>query len=299
MAAAIVAAVLCMVFVPASWAAADTLPGPVSGAARPSTLVSTSTSPASATASTAQASVVPVASSSPASASSVPGRQPAAAGNITDTQNLLGDNLSAVIDAITKTKNETGVTVKLLYVQTFTKGVKPAKWASDVLESTAPVPNTLMLAVASDDGNLVVAVSANSDAWLKSQGTVDTLSSAAQQPLMNQAAPDWSGSAIAMMKQISKIKQSSTTGSATVIGVSIFAGAIVVLAAVGGFIFVRRRRLGHARNKTKAQESDGRGSDTGAGGKASDGGGHGGHATDARPRRHSRHRRGGVPADKQ
>jgi hypothetical protein len=103
--------------------------------------------------------------------------------NITDTQNLLGDNVGAVTDAIKKTKKESGVDVRLLYVDTFGDVSNPERWASDVLESTKPAPNTVMLAIASGDGNLVVVVSPKSDEWLSSKKTADELSKAALDPL--------------------------------------------------------------------------------------------------------------------
>ena len=63
-----------------------------------------------------------------------------------------------------------------------------------------------MLAVASNDGNLVVAVSSNSEEWLKKKSTVDALSDAAQKPLM-ESDPDWAKSATDMMNQISVQKK--------------------------------------------------------------------------------------------
>ena len=78
--------------------------------------------------------------------------------NITDTENLLGSNVAEITDAISATKQETGVTVHLLYLASFNTEEKPAKWASALLESLDPKPNTVLLAVASNDGNLVVAV---------------------------------------------------------------------------------------------------------------------------------------------
>ena len=104
--------------------------------------------------------------------------------DITDTQNLLGSNVSEITDAINQTKKETGVTVRLVYLDSFNAKGKPDKWVSALLESLNPKPNTVMLAVASNDGNLVVAVSSNSEEWLKKKSTVDALSDAAQKPLM-------------------------------------------------------------------------------------------------------------------
>lgn len=100
--------------------------------------------------------------------------------DITDTQNLLGSNVSEITDAINQTKKETGVTVRLVYLDSFNAKGKPDKWVSALLESLNPKPNTVMLAVASNDGNLVVAVSSNSEEWLKKKSTVDALSDAAQ-----------------------------------------------------------------------------------------------------------------------
>ena len=98
--------------------------------------------------------------------------------NITDTENLLGSHATEVSDAIAKTEKETGVHVHLLYLSSFNSEQTPQKWASTVLESTKPKANTVLLAVAANDGNLVVAVSSNSDEWLKQQKTVDALSEA-------------------------------------------------------------------------------------------------------------------------
>ena len=72
--------------------------------------------------------------------------------DITDTQNLLGSNVSEITDAINQTKKETGVTVRLVYLDSFNAKGKPDKWVSALLESLNPKPNTVMLAVASNDG---------------------------------------------------------------------------------------------------------------------------------------------------
>ena len=79
--------------------------------------------------------------------------------NITDTENLLGSHAAEVTDAIAKTEKETGVHVHLLYLSSFNSQQKPGDWAATVMESMNPKPNTVMLAVASNDGNLVVVVS--------------------------------------------------------------------------------------------------------------------------------------------
>ena len=126
--------------------------------------------------------------------------------NITDTENLLGSHAAEVTDAIAKTEKETGVHVHLLYLSSFNSQQKPGDWAATVMESMNPKPNTVMLAVASNDGNLVVVVSKNSDKWLLDNKTVDKLSEAAQQPLLENP-PSWSGAATAMMDQIVKSKK--------------------------------------------------------------------------------------------
>ena len=127
--------------------------------------------------------------------------------NITDTENLLGSHAAEVTDAIAKTEKETGVHVHLLYLSSFNSQQKPGDWAATVMESMNPKPNTVMLAVASNDGNLVVVVSKNSDKWLLDNKTVDKLSEAAQQPLLENP-PSWSGAATAMMDQIVKSQKS-------------------------------------------------------------------------------------------
>lgn len=162
--------------------------------------------------------------------------------NITDTENLLGSHATEVSDAIAKTEKETGVHVHLLYLSSFNSEQTPQKWASTVLESTKPKANTVLLAVAANDGNLVVSVSSNSDEWLKQQKTVDALSEAAQQQLM-ESTPNWSGAATAMMGQIAKSKKTSTSSSTVTIGaiaMGVALAAMVVLVVV--MVIVRRRR---------------------------------------------------------
>lgn len=166
--------------------------------------------------------------------------------NITDPQNLLGSNISAVTDKIKETKQQAGVTVRLLYVESFGTEVKPTQWASGVLESLSPKPNTVLLAVASGDGKLVVVASSNSDAWLSNTKTVDSLSEAATDKLAKSGAQDWSGAAIAMMDQIMLLKKTSTSWSLSKWGIIALICVLVVL-IVGTIVFVvvrnsRRRK---------------------------------------------------------
>lgn len=170
--------------------------------------------------------------------------------SITDTENLLGSDVSAVTDAIADTLERTGVSVRLLYLASFATDDEPETWARDVLDSTEPDPNTVLLAVASHDGSLVVAVSSNSDAWLRNQETVDELSQAALDPLIEGDTPNWSGSAIAMMDAIATIEQTSHTWSPLVVG--IVAGVAVLIVAVIVVIVVlgrRRRPKRHGRSR--------------------------------------------------
>ena len=168
--------------------------------------------------------------------------------DITDTQNLLGSNVSEITDAINQTKKETGVTVRLVYLDSFNAKGKPDKWVSALLESLNPKPNTVMLAVASNDGNLVVAVSSNSEEWLKKKSTVDALSDAAQKPLM-ESDPDWAKSATDMMNQISVQKKTSTSSRTIWIGVGGFAGALLLLVVILVVFHILRKKgvIGHRR----------------------------------------------------
>ncbi|RBP98407.1 hypothetical protein CRD60_00620 [Bifidobacterium aemilianum] len=178
-------------------------------------------------------------------------------GNITDTENLLGNNLPAVTDAIAKTKHEDGVTVRLLYLQTFGDKSDPASWAGHLLTSLNPDPNTILLAVASGDGNLVVAVSPNSDEWLRSKATVDKLSDAALKPI-NQSSPDWSGSAIAMMRELTTLKKTSTPHTISRLGALGLVGALLLIALVSLLLVLLHRgrgKGGRAKNPEPAGRS--------------------------------------------
>ncbi|NMM97466.1 hypothetical protein G1C97_0415 [Bifidobacterium sp. DSM 109959] len=174
--------------------------------------------------------------------------------NITDTENLLGSHAAEVSDAIAQTEKDTGVHVHLLYLSSFNSEQTPEDWARNVLESTDPKPNTVMLAVASNDGNLVVAVSKNSDEWLKKKDTVDKLSAVAQQPLM-ESTPNWSQSAIALMDQIAKSKKTSTSSSAVRIGVIVMGVALAVLVLIIVVTVLIRHRKKIAKSaKTELQD---------------------------------------------
>lgn len=169
--------------------------------------------------------------------------------SITDTQNLLGSQASLVNDTIAKTKSDTGVTVRLLYLSTFSGNSNPEKWTSAVLESTDPPVNTVLLAVASQDGNLVVAVSGNSEQWLQQQSTVDELSDAALKPITEGSTPDWANSAIDMMTTLTQIKQTSTNSTAQHLGTTAFIAVLVILLIAACVMFAlhqRRKRQGEA-----------------------------------------------------
>lgn len=180
---------------------------------------------------------------------------PTTTNDITDTQNLLGKNESAVSDAMKRTEQETGVHVRLLYIDTFGTKDKSA-WASTVLESTDPEPNTVLLAVASGDGSLVVCVSKNSDEWLNNQKTIDALSDAAMKPLTKQGAQDWPGSATAMMDEIRQQKQTSTNRGTMKIGVIVMGLVLVVLVGVIVVTVVVRRRREIDRDAAGTQDAE-------------------------------------------
>ena len=176
--------------------------------------------------------------------------------SITDTENLLGSNVTEVTDAIDQLHEQTGVSVRLLYLSSFSAGEGQVdQWASDVLESTDPEPNTVLLAVASHDGNLVVAVSANSDEWLHRQSTVDELSQAALDPLVENDTPDWSASALDMIEQINVVYRCLVSGEVIVIGAAALGGVVVILAIVVVVMLVRRRRRRQPSDETEPAET--------------------------------------------
>lgn len=160
--------------------------------------------------------------------------------SITDTENLLGDSVAKVSDMIASTKKQTGVSVRLLYLANFSGSKDPSKWASDLLTSTNPAANTVLLAVATHDGRLVVAVSPNSDEWLKRKTTVDLLSDAAYRPLVSAQGADWSKSAILLMKQIIRAKRTSVTSSTSIIATVVMIVVILALFAIVALILYRR-----------------------------------------------------------
>lgn len=159
--------------------------------------------------------------------------------NIVDTENLLGSNLAKVNDAIAHTKETTGVTVRLLFLQSFNTTEQPSVWATNLLNSLDPAPNTVLLAVAANDGNLVVVVSSNSDEWLRNSKTVNKLSDAALDPIVNHDgsdSPNWAQSAIDMMNAIQTAKE--TASSHSMVSVGIIVAIVVVVLIIGFAIFL-------------------------------------------------------------
>ncbi|WP_129869157.1 TPM domain-containing protein [Bifidobacterium pseudolongum] len=181
------------------------------------------------------------------------------AANIVDTQNLLGDNLGAVTDAIKETYERTGVTVRLIYVNSFNTDKQPDAWAAQTLKSLDPPPNTVLLAVASNDGNLAVVVSPDSAEWLRNRKTVDKLSEAASAPLTDDTdanGPNWAKSAIDMMQAIQTAKSTSTSSTAASVGTIVMIGAVAVLLIGAVAVIVVRRRRETERDAERAVEDE-------------------------------------------
>ena len=175
---------------------------------------------------------------------------------ITDPQNLLGSDVGSVKDAIKETAEQTGVSVRLLYLPHFYEGVKPETWASRVLESMKPAHDTVMLAVASQDGKLVVAVSSNSQSWLKDQSSVDQLSQAALEPVTKGRNPDWVGSARAMMAQVETLKQNQRHHRIMIVALSVTVVVLVILVVVVAIWWRRSSRTGAHHRKSSAAKKE-------------------------------------------
>lgn len=199
---------------------------------------------------------------------------------ITDTQNLLGSDAGSVADAIKSTKEETGVSVRLLYLPSFYQKMKPEAWAKQVLRSMKPAPNTVLLAVASQDGKLVVAVSSNSDDWLKDQKTVDQLSQDALGPISKASNPDWVGSAKAMMDGISRIDKERKQHRRIIMIVLIAVVVVVLALGAAGLVWWLRQKNKKAGSTTddagdpdagkEPENSSDRDSETGSGSGSGD-----------------------------
>ncbi len=165
---------------------------------------------------------------------------------VTDTQNLLGSQGAKIQESLDSLQKDTGVTINLLFVSSF--GLKKldkasvGKWANARLAFTKPSRNTLLLAVASQDGQMALAVSKGSDLWLSSQ--VDTtLSDAAAKPLAR-SNPDWSGSVTALIAQIRRVKSDHDSLPWRIAG-GVALAALVIGVIVGIVLFLRwLRKIG-------------------------------------------------------
>ncbi|MDF7664918.1 hypothetical protein [Bifidobacterium sp. ESL0745] len=222
-----------------------------------------------------------------ASANAATGSVGELSSEVTDPQNLLGGQVSRVNDEIASTKTQTGVTVRLLYLANFTGTKDPDKWAAETLQSTKPPANTVLLAVASNDGRLVVAVSHNSDDWLKDKKHVSELSQAALGPIQKGDNPDWPGSACAMMEKIKALHGQDTSKKPKII-IAVCIGIVVLLVAVAVVLLVRRCKGSRAKSG-----SSGKAGETGTDGtvEMTEAGGSGNKEPSGRPTRGPRHRK--------
>lgn len=207
--------------------------------------------------------------------------------DVTDTQNLLGSDLSKVCDEMDRTYQQTGVRVKLLYLAHFGNTKDPEKYVADTLQSMKPGPNTVMLAIASNDGRLVVVVSHGSASWLTNRTNIDKLSEAAFEPIERGQSPDWSGAAIDMMKQICTLKQHDDMVTTLWIAVPLGGLGIALMAVVVVIFLSRHRRLrahagsrgrhgsekraGSADSKSEKTKTDGHANSTAVSPQRSDG----------------------------
>ena len=165
---------------------------------------------------------------------------------VTDTQNLLGSQGARIQESLDSLQKDTGVTLNLLFVGSF--GLKKldkttiGKWVDARLAFTKPAKNTLLLAVASQDGQMALAVSKGSDSWLSSQ--VDTtLSDAAAKPLAR-SDPDWSGSVNALIRQIREVKSEHDSLPWKIAG-GVALCLVIIALIVGIVLFVRwLRKIG-------------------------------------------------------
>lgn len=173
--------------------------------------------------------------------------------SIIDTGNLLGSKLSEVMDSIDKVKQETGATLRLMYLPHLDTQGDAEAWCRQVLDTSGAAPNTVLLAVASQDGNLVSCVSSGSDDWLNKN--VQSFADAALKPIAGNDDPDWGGAAIALADKIIESKETTASHTMVTVGVGAAVAVLVLLVALG-LVFMRRkkRRRRHAGERARGRE---------------------------------------------
>lgn len=179
--------------------------------------------------------------------------------SIIDTGNLLGSKLSEVMDSVSQVKEKTGATLRLMYLPHLDTQGDAEAWCRQVLDTSGAAPNTVLLAVASQDGNLVSCVSADSDDWLNNH--VQDFADAALGPITGNEDPDWGGAAIALANKIIEAKDTSASRGVVMVGVAAVVGVLIILVVVG-IVFHRirrKRRRRHAGARARGKSSGHRG----------------------------------------
>ena len=166
---------------------------------------------------------------------------------VVDDSGVLGGEAAEVTDAITEVQSDTGYTLYVVYVDSFTDPSNATAWARDVVTAKNMGPTEALLAVATEQRNLQVAVLDDSRIDFDRQQAVGEAALETLRASGDPSAEDWAQAAVDAAEtlgsgQSAGSSTNSSSGSSMVPLLVLFAA--VVLGGVAAFMFVRRGRSG-------------------------------------------------------
>ena len=166
---------------------------------------------------------------------------------IVDDSGVLDGDASRVADAISEVQSDSGYTLYVVYVDSFTSPSDAEAWARDVVTAKNMGPREALVAVATEQRNLQVAVRDDSRI---DDARQEAIYNAAVEPLRGNSDPssaDWAESAVNAAEALGSGRSAgsgnNSTGGSSMVPLLVLFTA-VVLGGVAAFMFIRRGRGG-------------------------------------------------------
>lgn len=161
---------------------------------------------------------------------------------VVDDAGVLGSEADEVRNAIAETRQDSGYTLFVVYVDEFTNPSDPAAWGNQVVAQRNMGEREVLLSIATEGRR--IQVSAPQDTVL-TQKHEDAMVAAATDELFGKesiTAADWAAAAVNTADALESGGSGSSGGSGASLAPVLLIGGIVLLGGGAAFLFVRSRR---------------------------------------------------------
>ena len=166
---------------------------------------------------------------------------------VVDDADVLGSDAAEVREAITETRQDSGYTLFVVYVDEFTNPSDPVAWGDEVVERENMGSREVLLSIATDSRELRVSVPEDS-ALTEEQGSA--VVEAATDELFGKesiSSEDWAGAAVSAAGALESGRSGSSgggSGGGASLAPILLIGGIVLLGGGAAFLFFRSRSKG-------------------------------------------------------